>query len=363
MKRLLILGIITLSVIACKEDKKEYATAKKEVANYTIEQFMANENASANGYSYDNSKMLITSNRSGINNIYEVPSTGGDLTPITKSDSTSIYGISYFPNDNRILYTMDGNGDEIYKLYIYDKGSIESITPGKDVRTGFVGWAKDGLSFYYQMNKRNPQFMDLYEINITSLESKLIYEMAPNLSFGLISSDGKYITVSEAITTNNSNLYLIELATGKKTKINDTISSNQGADFAPDNKSLYYITDVDSEFSYVAKYDIVSGTTEKVMDTDWDTYSYYFSKNDTYTLHILNEDAKTAVYVIETATEDKVTFPEIEGQQVSGISFSDDEKMAILRVGSSAKPTNVYSYSMETKEYHQITDVLILLMV
>ena len=64
------------------------------------------------------------------------------------------------------------------------------------------------------------------------------------------------------------------------------------------------------------------------------------------------------MYVTKTATGEKVEFPEIEGQQVSGISFSDDETMAILRVGSSAKPTNTYSYNMETKEYFQLTDVL-----
>lgn len=358
MKHVSITALSALLLFSCKNGTKEYATAKKEVKQYTIEQFMDNESAGSNGYSHDNSKMLITSNRSGINNIYEVPATGGDLKPITQSDSVSIYGLSYFPKDDRILFTMDGNGDEIYKIFLKDKDQVISLTPGKDVRTGFVGWAKGGESFYFQMNKRDPQFMDLYEMNTENFESKLLFKVENNYDFGIISNNGQYITVSEAITTNNSNLYLIELATGEKTKINTTESSNQGSDFSVDNTSLYYVTDLDSEFSYVAKYDIEKGISTKVTDSKWDTYSYYFSKKGTYTLEILNEDAETAVYVTKTTTGKKVEFPEIEGQQVSGISFSDDETIAILRVGSSAKPMNTYSYNMETKEYFQLTDVL-----
>jgi len=358
MKNILFTLCFAILLFSCKEEKKEYETARKEVKQYTIEQFMDNESAGSDGFSHDNSKMLITSNRSGINNMYEVPAKGGELTPITKSDSSSIYGLSYFPKDDRILFTMDGNGDEIYKIFIKDEDKIKNLTPLKDVRTGFVGWAQDGDSFYFQMNKRDPQFMDLYEMDTNTLESKLIYELGPNLDFGIISNNGQYITVSEAITTSQSNLFLVDLSTGEQTKINNTLSSNYGSDFSNDNSALYFITDVDSEFSYVAKYDIASGEITKVTDSKWDTYSYYFSKKGTYTLEILNEDAKATVYVTETATGTKVEFPEIEGQQVSGISFSDDEKMAILRVGGSGKPTNTYSYDMSTKKYFQLTDVL-----
>ncbi|EDM44666.1 putative peptidase [unidentified eubacterium SCB49] len=358
MKKLLIATGCALLLLSCKNETKEYSTAEKQVEKYSIEQFMDNENASAAGFSFDNSKVLITSNRSGINNIYEVASEGGDLIPITKSDSASIYAVSYFPKDDRILFTMDGNGDEIYKLFVKDNDKVKSLTPKQGIRTGFVGWAEDGNSFYFQMNDRDPQFMDLYQMNTSDYTYKSIYQLGPNLDFGIIANNGKYITVSEAITTNNSNLYLVELATKKQTKINDTLSSNLGADFSLDSQSLYFITDVDSEFSYVSKYDIATGETTKVTDSKWDTYSYYFSKKGTYTLEILNEDAKATVYVTETATGKEVTFPEIEGQQVSSISFSDNEKMAILKVGSSAKPTNTYSYNLETKEYAQLTDVL-----
>lgn len=359
MKQYLVLCISAILLLGCKSDKKEYAATPIEVGNYSIEQFMENESASANGFSADKSKVLITSNRSGINNIYTIPATGGALTPVTASDSTSIYAVSFFPNDDRILFTSDGNGDEIYKLFVKDGDNITCITPGDNVRAGFGGWTKDGNSFYMSSNKRDPQFMDRYKVAIDDMsKQELLYELEPNMSFGDMSDDERYVTLLEAITTSDSNLYLVEVATGKKTQINTKQGGYGSYDFSPDGKSLYYATDEGSEFGYVSKYDIATGESERVTNNNWDVSSYYFTRNGTYNVMFTNEDAKTVMKITEAATGNPIDFPEIEGQQISSASFNNDETRAILRVGGSGRPTNSYAYNMETKEYHQLTDVL-----
>ena len=185
MKTWHILGICMLFLFSCKEEKKsDLAETPREIKEYTIEQFMDNENAFANSYSPDNSKVLMTSNRSGIYNMYTIPSSGGELTPITKSDSASVYGISYFPNDERILFRMDGNGDEIFKLYVKDSASTKALTPLKNVRALFRGWAKDGKSFFYASNERDAKYMDHYEMTIEDFDSKRIYENKDGMDFG-----------------------------------------------------------------------------------------------------------------------------------------------------------------------------------
>lgn len=357
MKKLLLFFLCSTLLWGCKETKKA-EVAEIEIQQYSIEQFMDNENAFANGYSSDKSKVMITSNRSGIYNIYTSPSTGGDLTPITKSDSASVFGISYFPEDDRMLFRMDGNGDEIFKIYMKDGDEIEPLTPTENVRAVFRGWSKDGKSFFYGSNERDPRFMDHYEMSLDDFSSTLLYKLEDNVSFGGMSNDRKYITLIEAITTNDSDLFIVNTETGDKKKVNTQTSSNQHLDFSPDGKSLYFATDVDSEFSYAAKYDIETGAIERVTDNDWDLYNYYFTQNGTYRVMFTNEDAETVMSVVEVATGKEVEFPEIEGQAISSASFSRDESMAILNVGNSAKPTNSYSYNMKTKEYNQLTNVL-----
>ncbi len=342
---------------SCKQEKEAVAQVIK-IEKYAIEQFMDNENARSNGFSPDKSTVLMTSNRSGIYNMYTIPASGGEFTPITASDSSSVFGLSYFPEDDRILFRMDGNGDEIYKIFVKDSSGIKRLTPEKNVRALFRGWAKDGKSFFYGSNERDSKFMDHYEMNIADFSSKVIYENKDGLDFAGMSDDRKYIALLKPINTNDVDLYILNTATKEKTKINDNLSSNSPEDFSPDGKSLYYTTDDNAEFSYLMKYNLEDGTKEKVIEKDWDITSYYFTRNGKYQVMFTNEDAKTVMVVKETATGNKVEFPAINNQQILSASFSRDESMALLRVGGSNTPTNSYTYDLQTKEHKKLTNVL-----
>ena len=114
---------------------------------------MDNESVFGGSFSPDNSKLLVTSNKSGIYNMYTVPTNGGEFEPLSKSDSSSVFGISYFPKDERMLFEMDNNGDEVYHIYMRDTtGAFKELTPHKGARASFYGWAHDGNSFYYGYN-------------------------------------------------------------------------------------------------------------------------------------------------------------------------------------------------------------------
>ncbi|MGB3344967.1 MAG: alpha/beta fold hydrolase [Aequorivita sp.] len=358
MKKISLIFSALLLVIACKDKAKDDTKEVAEVKTYTIEQFMGNENASANGFSPDKSKVLITSNRSGVYNMYNVSVEGGEFIPVTQSDSASVYGISYFPDDDRILFRMDGNGDEIFKIFVKDSSGIKRLTPEKNVRALFQGWAKDGKSFYYNSNERSPQMMDVYEMDITTFSPKLIYKNEEAMEFGGISADKNYILLAKAINTNDNDLYLLDRKTNEKIKINENLSKNSPEDFSPDGKSFYYTTDDGSEFSYLMKYSIEDGSKEKVIEKDWDINAFYFTHNGKYQVMFTNEDAKTQMYVTEVATQKELNFSDIDGQEVNAASFSRDETMALLTVGSSQLPTNTYSYNIASGKYYKLTDVL-----
>ncbi len=357
MKKTALLLVVTLLLFSCKDSGKE-VTEVVEIDQYSIEQFMDNENAFSNGFSADKLKVLMTSNRSGIYNIYSTPTQGGELMPLTKSDSASVFGISYFPDDDRILFRMDGNGDEIYKIFVKDEDSINRLTPAENVRALFRGWAKDGKSFFYGSNERDSRYMDHFEMNIEDFSSTIIYQNNDGMNFGGMSQDRKYILLTKSINTNDSDLFVLNTETGEKTKVNDNLSGNSPQDFAPDDTSFYYTTDDGAEFSYVMRYNLEDGSKEKVLEKEWDVTAYYFTRDGAYQVTFTNEDAKNVMTVTEVATGKIVEFPTFENQEISSASFSRDESMALLRVGGSHTPTNSYSYDLATKEYNKLTDVL-----
>lgn len=357
MKHLTVLGLSLLLLFSCKE-KENTTEIAREVQQYTIEQFMDNENAFANGFSADKSKVLVTSNRSGIYNMYTTSASGGELVPVTQSDSASVYGISYFPEDDRILFRMDGNGDEIYKIFVKDADGIKRLTPAENVRALFAGWDLEGKSFFYRSNERDARYMDVYEMNIEDFSSKLIYENKDGMDFSFMSWDRKYFALSKTLNTNDSDLYLYHTETKEMIKINENQSANSAEDFSPDGTNFFYTTDDGAEFSYVAKYNIAEETSEKILEKDWDINAYYFTLHGKYQVTFSNEDAKNVMVVTEVASGKQLELPVFEGQAISSARFNRDESMALLSVGGSHTPTNSYALDLSTNEYTQLTNVL-----
>src|SRR6056300_802729 len=207
-----ILGLaILILFFSCK---KETENSQKEIGQYTIEQFMDNESVGGGSFSADNSNLLISSNRSGIYNVYTVPLKGGEFATITQSDSTSIWAESYFPNDNRMLFSADGNGDEIDHLFVRElDGTIKDITPEIGAKASFYGWSEDDQFLYFGSNKRNPKYFDVYKMSIEDYSSEMIYQDDTGLSFSGMSNDENYFALSKSINTNDTDLFLYNVAT------------------------------------------------------------------------------------------------------------------------------------------------------
>lgn len=357
MKKLVVLVSIIL-VWACKEEPKTPSIADT-MQTYTIEQMMDNEAIGGGSFSPDKSKLLISSNRSGIYNMYTVPAAGGQMEPLTKSDSTSIFAISYFPNDERILFRMDGNGDEIYHIYLRETdGTHTDLTPEEGARANFYGWAKDKKSFFFASNKRDARYTDLYEMDLENFSSKMVYKNEDGYFLGGLSDDKKYLPLIKPINTNDADLYLYSMDDKSMVKINDNQSANSPEDFSPDGTALYYTTDDGSEFAQLMKYDIASKSKERVITRSWDISGSYFTENGTYQVTYINEDAKNTIEIKEVATDKTIPLPTTAGMDISNVSFSDDETLMTFYAGGSHTPSNLYVYNLETKEQTQLTDVL-----
>lgn len=358
MKHLNSIVLLFLIFTACSPKEEQKQEAKPTVEQYTIEQFMNNESVGGGSFSADNSKLLITSNRSGIYNMYTIPSDSGSYNQLTRSDSSSIFSISYFPEDDRILFRMDDNGNEIFHLFMLADGEVTELTPDTASRAVFYGWAHDGGSFFYGYNKRDKRLMDVYEMNLETMKSELRYEMESGYSFGGMSNNKQYMALTKAINTNDSDLFIYDFESGEMTKINDTQSGNSAADFGINSDYLLYLTDAGSEFSRLMRYNMASGESEEVFSTNWDVSFAYLSYTGKYRVMLVNADAKNEISVINTESGQEIEFPSFDQGSITSVNISRDEKMMSFYVGSSSSPSNLYVYNLETKEYKQLTNTL-----
>ncbi len=365
MRKILLFAVLTAFLFSCtqapdKQDKKLEKQASK-LKKYTIEQFMSNISLGGSSFSPDESELLITSDESGIYNLYAIPVQGGEAKPLTDSKKESFFAISYFPNDKRILYSADGGGNEISHIFLRNEdGTTQDLTPDSAAKASFYTWARDQKTFFYATNKRDARFMDLYEMNIENFQSKLIFQNDSGLTVSDISKDKRYLVLIKTITRNNQEMYLYD----RKTKEIKHISPHKGdasysaVEFSIDNSNLFYLTDENSEFRYLMKYDIKTGKKEKVKEYSWDISYAYLSYNEKYMIVVLNEDGKGVVKVYELATDKEIPFPTFENGEVKGVGVSKSESKAVFYVGSSKSPTDLYIYDFETKKHIKLKSSL-----
>jgi dipeptidyl aminopeptidase/acylaminoacyl peptidase len=337
------------------------AQTRRPSKQYTIEQFMATVSVGGASFSADEQRVLFSSNETGIFNVYSVPVAGGPATRITGSTTDSTFAVSYFPKDDRILFTRDRGGNELNHLYVREQdGTEKDLTPGEKVKATFRGWTPAGDAFYVQTNERDARFFDLYRHDAAGYARTLVYRDETGYFLGAISDDGRWLTFTKPRSTSDNDLYLWDVTT-KEMK---HLSPHQGhaewnpTDFDPASKYLYYLTNDGSEFKRVRRYDLLAGRHEDVEKADWDVMYTYFSHGGRYRVTGLNEDARTVIKVVDNTTGKAVELPRLPGGDITGLNIARSEKRLAFYLNGDASPGNLYVYTFGEKEARRLTDTL-----
>lgn len=327
----------------------------KEPKKYSIEQFYENTRISGADFSADESKILTSSDQSGIFNVYEITIADGTKEAVTDSKEESFFAVDYVPGTSDIIYSADKGGNEIDHLYLLKQdGSTKELTTGEKEKASFAGWSGDEEYMYYSTNKRNPQFFDLYRMKIGTWEPELLYENSNGYSLSGMSDSGKYIALAQPITTSENKLFLLDRKSGEMKEISKPGFNYSASGFNPEETEMYYTTNYGGEFSKLMSYDLKTGASEVLYETNWDVMYSSLSENGTYRVIGVNEDGSNKLVLIDNKTGSELNIPEIKDGNILGASFSKSENKMVLFVGTSKTPTNLYVYNMESGEMKKL---------
>lgn len=328
---------------------------------YTIEQFLNTVSVQGGSFSHDETKLLVSTNETGIYNAYSISVADGSMRQLTWSTDNSIFALSYFPRDDRFLCLADDDGNEIYHVFLYDTdGTATDLTPYDGARCIFHGWTHDERAFLFGSNKRDARYMDVYMMDIESLTPKMIYLNDAGYNFGWISNDQRYLSLYVSHTTHDSDIYLYDRREGALVLVtpHEGEVNFEPMDFSVDSRYLYYITDRDNEFMYLCRYDIEAGTHETVERADWDISYAYFSYDGRYRVTAINNDGSTEIRVLDMKAGSPVDLPDLPEGVISSVGISRSERLMRFIVNGSRSPNNIYVYDFETKTYRRLTDTL-----
>ncbi len=346
---------------ACSSQEAEEAEVPFQT--YTIDQFLKTTSVGGGYFNADESRLLVHSNETGIFNAYSIDISTGEKTPLTKSETESVFAMGYMPDSDTILYTSDKGGNEINHLFLLDtEGEVRELTEGEETKEMFHGFAHDLQSFFTGNNGRDARFMDVYEWDLETLNPKLIYTNEDGLDFSGMSRDKRWMTLQRTHNDFDSDLYLVDRDGKGDPKL---ISMEEGeinhysAAFTPDNSILLYLTDKDSDWLYLMSYDLETGEQAEVFRPEkWDVSYVSYSYNGKYRVLGVNENAVTRLIITIVETGEQLELPNLPEGDVTGISFSRSEKLMRFYLVNDDAPANLFLYNLETGDLKQLTDNL-----
>ena len=318
---------------------------------YTVEDFYKNTRFMGASWSPDRQKVLVSSNLSGIWNAYAVPVGGGDPQPLTQSSGNSIFALSYFPGDERIIYSSDEGGNELTHVYVRNPdGTTKDLTPGTKLKAIFYGWAGDDKSFFIATNQRDARFFDLYELATDGYAQTLLYKNTEGFELGPVSRDKRYIALVRPRTTSDADIFVHDRSTNTTKNITEHTGTvnNSPADFSPDGSKLLFVSDSGGEFAALRSYDLATGAKSTVYQQPWDVLGAEFSKGGKYLTVYVNEDSRAVARVLDARTFAAVPLPGMPTGLVRGVSISPDDASLAFYASDGSVPDELYVRSFSS---------------
>jgi len=328
------------------------AVATTVHANYTAEAFFKTTSfsmaaPSPYAFSAENGDLLVTSDESGVFNAYRVDIASGERAALSSSQDSPIFAVSWFPEDDRFLFTQDGGGDELTHVFVQTPdGAITDLTPGDNLKAGVMGWAADGGSFYLYSNERDGAAFDIYRYATGDYARELVYTNTEGLDLGEISPDGRWVVMARNNSNADSDLFLTDLSAADPAPVNITAHegdiSHGSYAFSADSTRLIYATNEFGEFNQAWAYDLASGERAVLIAADWDVSYVNYSPSGRYRVSGTNVDASTAVSIVDTTTGEALNLASLPMGDIGQVRFSRDEKTIAFGLNSDTAPYDLY---------------------
>ncbi|WP_299573908.1 S9 family peptidase [uncultured Shewanella sp.] len=368
LKTLMSSAVIALVLTGCSTADKQVQTASQisppaqsNFKSYSAEEFYKTTSVFGSSINHSGSAVLVSNDDSGIFNAYKVPVDGSKTTQLTFSTEESIFVESWFPKDDRFLYSADKGGDELNHLFVQDyDGSEIDLTPGEGLKAMMLSWHEGDESFFVMTNERDPKYFDVYQYNTADYSRSLIYKNDSGFTVESISPNGRFIALSKNHSNSNTDLYLVDLRLkmSKPRLITEHTGdvSYYAYTFTKDNKQLLYATNEFGEFNQAWTYDIATGESELNYKADWDVSFSYFSKDGRYQITGINADAQTQLTITDVSNNKALSLPALPSGDLRGVNFSQDSSSMVFYINSDTSPSNLYSHKLGTDKVLRLTN-------
>ena len=318
--------------------------------------------ASFHGWHPIRREILIATRFADSSQLHVVKLPGGDRRQLTFQPEPVAGGLFQPKTGECIVFSQDTGGGEFYQLHRYDlaDGRVTLLTDGKSRNTG-AKWSKSGRWLAYASTRRNGKDHDLYIIDPNKTASnRLLLEVAGGgWSVSDWSSDDTKLLVSEYLSINESRLYIVDVKTGAKQLITPVASTKVAygqAQFAANDKAVFYTSDKDSEFQRLVRHELA--TQKETLLTGaipWDVDDFEVSPDGQTIAFVTNEAGSSVLHLASAKTGREMKAPKLPLGVITGLRWHGNSQEIGFSLSSARSPADVYSIRIKSLQVERWT--------
>ncbi len=275
--------------------------------------------ASFQDWSPDGQGMYVLTRFADVPQVHFVAIPGGARTQVTFVPER-VQGVWARPGREQFVCQIDEGGAENSQLFLQSRegGEPVRITDGKS-RNLYPKWSPSGDLLAWSSNARNGRDMDLWVGAPSDPRlARMLKEVSGDWQVADWSPDGAKVAAVEFVSINESYIHIIDVATGKTEALSprpdakkpETVSSSHPK-WSVDGRSIYYLSDLDSEFQRLVIRDLDSGeVTVLSKDIPWDIEEFDVSDDGEELAVVSNVAGQSQVWAFPAGTTLPAAGPE-----------------------------------------------------
>jgi dipeptidyl aminopeptidase/acylaminoacyl peptidase len=303
--------------------------------------------AGFSGWNARDHSMIVTTRFGNVPQLHRVARPMGMRQQIS-FEAEPVNG-SWSPTGDVLVVQKDVGGSEFYQLYRLENGRLTMLTDGRS-RNEMNAWSHDGHLLGFTSTRRNGADSDLYVMDPRDPSSSRMVAQVHGGGWGIgdFSADNRTALVGEYISVTKSNLYLMDVASGRMTPIGDhsRAIAYGGAQFAPDG-TIWATSDEGSEFQRLGTVDPQTGRFRPVSTQNWDVESFDISEDGRTIAYITNEAGQSRLYLLDPRSGQSRRVDAIPAGTIGGVEIAPWGEIGFT-LASARSPADAYSLNPAT---------------
>ena len=248
------------------------------------------------------------------------------------------------------LFTKDKGGDANYQIYFFDwkTGKTRLLTGGQS-RNDSAVWSHAGDRFTFRSNRRNGTNWDIWLARPDGGRPEMVFEGKGYWLPAVFSPDDSKLAIGDYLSITNSTLAMLDIDSGETTdiRVGDAPAFSWPLDFTPDGSGLYFLSDVDSEFRGLRRYDFASRhVTTLGRGFAADVESADLSDDGRLLAFAVNQRGLSVLHIRTTDDWRDVPVPTLPAGVIDDLKFSPDGRSLAFTLVRATAPADVFVYDL-----------------